>query len=145
MVSLKNIAVAAAAIVGYVHAAPSSFRKNSNIIEDSYVIRLKPGVADFQAHTSWVTNVHKRNLAKRSGVKHYKGIEREFNFEHVKTKGYSGVFDHATIEEIRNSDAVSRQPTKVTFCTLKYPLSAVRSERFMGGELKGSLGGPSPS
>lgn len=112
MVTWKNLAVAAAAAIGYAQAAPGSSQSrssnnNNNIVKDNYIIRLRDDVSDFEAHTSWVTGVHKRNMAKRGLNDVFKGIRREFNYKNVKVRGYSGEFDDATLEELRKSDAVS--------------------------------------
>jgi len=112
MVNWKAIAVAATSLLaGLADAAPTTRRevniRSTTVVKDGYIIKLKPGVADdLEAHTLWVSNIHKRNLAKRGLDEHtYRGIERMFTGKN-HFNGYAGEFDELTIEEIRNSPEV---------------------------------------
>lgn len=118
MVNWKAIAVAATSLLaGLADAAPTTGRevniRSSTIIKDGYIIKLKPGVtSNLEAHTMWVNNIHKRNLAKRGlDTRRYRGIERMFTGKN-HFNGYAGEFDELTIEEIRNSPEVSHSASE---------------------------------
>jgi oryzin len=72
------------------------------IVPGSYIVTLKSDLVKPQVdgHLSWVSDVHARSPSRRQTT----GINKIWteNF-----KGYSGHFDDATIEEIRNSADVS--------------------------------------
>lgn len=109
MVNWKKFAAATTAILGYAQAAPAPDSKqtqDSDIVKGRYIIRLRDEVADFQTHIGWVNGAHRRNAEEANFKDAPKGVLREFNYPNVKLKGYSGEFDEATLEELRNNDAV---------------------------------------
>ncbi|KAI3559697.1 alkaline protease [Colletotrichum abscissum] len=80
------------------------------IIPDKYIVRVASGThdTDFESHLSWVTNVHKRSLSRRSTA----GVEKTFSVGDFKA--YAGEFDSETIAEIeKDGSAVSVEPDRV--------------------------------
>ncbi|KAK1540836.1 alkaline protease [Colletotrichum paranaense] len=80
------------------------------IIPDKYIVRVASGThdIDFESHLSWVTNVHKRSLSRRSTT----GVEKTFSVGDFKA--YAGEFDSETIAEIeKDGYAVSIEPDRV--------------------------------
>ncbi|UQC81512.1 alkaline protease [Colletotrichum lupini] len=84
------------------------------IIPDKYIVRVASGThdIDFESHLSWVTNVHKRSLSRRSTA----GVEKTFSVGDFKA--YAGEFDSETIEEIeKDGYTVSVEPDRVVEAT----------------------------
>ncbi|KXH48240.1 alkaline protease [Colletotrichum nymphaeae SA-01] len=84
------------------------------IVPDKYIVRVAPGTydTDFESHLSWVANVHKRSLSRRSTA----GVEKTFNVGDFKA--YAGEFDAETIAEIeKDGYAVSVEPDRVVEAT----------------------------
>ncbi|KAK1495211.1 alkaline protease [Colletotrichum costaricense] len=84
------------------------------IIPDKYIVRIASGAydIDFESHLSWVTNVHKRSLSRRSTA----GVEKTFSVGDFKA--YAGEFDSETIAEIeKDGYAVSVEPDRVVEAT----------------------------
>ncbi|KAL0780397.1 hypothetical protein CaCOL14_001732 [Colletotrichum acutatum] len=87
---------------------------DGSIVPGKYIVRVAPGTydTDFESHLSWVANVHKRSLSRRSTA----GVEKTFSVGGFKA--YSGEFDAETIAEIeRNGYAVSVEPDRVVEVT----------------------------
>jgi len=110
---LPALAVASPMLqVGTIHkdAAPILSSTQSKEVPNSYMVVFKKHVKDASKHHDWVQSIHTKNnedrmeLRKRSqfpvtsdvfeGLKH--------TYELAGMKGYSGHFDDATIEAIRN-------------------------------------------
>ena len=105
MVCLKNLAVLAAALLPAAFAAPAPKVEAaaSNIVEGSYIVKLRSGLAkrDLDAHVSWVSDVHKRDLDSRELA----GVENTFSL--ADFNGYAGKFSAATVAELEASADVS--------------------------------------
>lgn len=105
MTSIRRLALYLGALLPAVLAAPAGVSKVAKLdsVPDKYIITLKPDASDakVEAHLSWVEGVHRRSLAKRDTS----GVEKTFNIS--SWSAYSGEFDQATIDEIKNSPEVS--------------------------------------
>lgn len=106
MVNVKNLAIAASALFSITLAAPviqesSVAGEQGKVIEGSYIITLKSGTADLESHLGWVKDVHRRSLGRRQ----FTGVEKTYSGSY-DFSAYSGSFDSATIEEIRNNPDV---------------------------------------
>lgn len=109
MIALKNLALILAAALPLGNAAPAPAPEQVNnqpseVIPGKYIVTLNSGTADsdFEAHLSWVSDVHARSLTRRDTA----GVEKTFNISDFSA--YSGAFDDATIEQIKNDPAVSQ-------------------------------------
>lgn len=80
-------------------------------IADKYIVVMKDSVSskDFDAHTEWVTNTHRRALGRRGAAAH-DGMKKTYTFG-TGMKGYSGAFDKATIKEIAKREDVCQSQT----------------------------------
>ncbi|KFH44216.1 Alkaline proteinase-like protein [Hapsidospora chrysogenum ATCC 11550] len=97
MVTLRRLAVLLGAIPAAL-AAPTTQKRE--VVPNKYIVTLKEGASNFDSHISWVSDIHKRSLSRRSTA----GIEKEF---HIDTfNAYVGEFDETTIEEIKNNPDV---------------------------------------
>jgi oryzin len=106
MVTLRRLAVLLGAIPAAL-AAPTTQKRE--VVPNKYIVTLKEDVSNFDSHVSWVSDIHKRSLSRRSTA----GIEQEF---HIDTfNAYVGEFDETTIEEIKNNPDVSF-PSKTPPC-----------------------------
>lgn len=99
-------------------AAPAAPPKET--IPGKYIIVLKEGIAPaaVQAHTAWVTDLHKRSLEGRElDERAPAGLTKSYKIG--KFAGYAGAFDEATIKEIEASDDV-RYPygTSISPCLI---------------------------
>ncbi|KAG8406400.1 hypothetical protein J3458_021233 [Metarhizium acridum] len=92
----KSIIAGASALVSLSAAAPVDSRASSNVIEGSYIVKLKDNVAADE-HISWVSGIH----ARRNVNDDFAGIQHEYNSPAFR--GYAGHFDQQTIEEIKSS------------------------------------------
>ncbi|KAK1999882.1 subtilase [Colletotrichum falcatum] len=104
MVGFKRFAMLAAAACAM--AAPTRREAAAaapQTIEGSYIITLKDTVSSkgLDSHLSWVNDVHSRSLDKRQ----FTGAERTFSISNFR--GYSGKFDDATIEIIKQNPEVA--------------------------------------
>ncbi|UNI25020.1 Oryzin [Purpureocillium takamizusanense] len=99
MAILKNLAALLLAAAPFANASPVPSGSGK------YIITLKSGIAarDIDSHLEWVGDVHARSIARR-GLD-LAGIGKKY--EIGSYNGYSGQFDAATIEEIRNKDEVA--------------------------------------
>nr|CAD24290.1 subtilisin-like protease PR1D [Metarhizium acridum] len=95
----KSIIAAVSAFAGLSAAAPANIRA-SNVIEGSYIVKLKDNVAADE-HISWVSGIH----ARRNVNDDFAGIQHEYNSPAFR--GYAGHFDQQTIEEIKSSSEVA--------------------------------------
>lgn len=128
--------MAAAALMAPVLAAPiadsSLSKRTGDIIQGGYIITLKSDSHDIDSHVSWVNSVHKRNVAKRGlSKRQYSGIERQWaSANHYN--GYAGLFDDATIEEIRKNPEVSLHSQAFTSIPLlnTHQVESVEEDRY---------------
>lgn len=104
MVNIKSLTVAATALFGLVAAAPAvkPAPKSGDIIPNSYIVTLKNGneARSLDTHLEWVNELH--NNGKRALA----GVQRTYDGA-TKFKGYAGLFDKETIEQIRSHPEVS--------------------------------------
>lgn len=106
MVAFKKLALLLAAALPFGSASPVPQSPQPQI-KGNYIITLKSGLStrDVDAHMSWIDNVHKRSIGARDldlpGVKD--------TYQAGSFKGYSGSFDDATIEALRNNPEVCIQ------------------------------------
>ena len=111
MVNFRRIALALSGLLPLIAAAPVANRQNDGSVnvENKYIITLKSGVSarDIESHLSWVSDVHKRSLARRDLA----GVEKTYDIGDFH--GYAGSFDEETIEQIKNSPDVSTYPAEV--------------------------------
>ncbi|KAL4932192.1 subtilisin-like protein [Aspergillus undulatus] len=109
MHSIKRSILLLGALLPAVFGAPVEPRRSGEKVTGKYIVTFKPGLeADqIESHTTWASNVHKRNLERRGLAERdqYSGIEK--NYKINKFAAYSGSFDDATIEEIRNNADVA--------------------------------------
>ncbi|KID82664.1 subtilisin-like protease PR1D [Metarhizium guizhouense ARSEF 977] len=96
----KSIIAAASAFASLSAAAPADNRAASNVIQGSYIVKLKDNVAT-DKHLSWVSGIH----ARRNVNNDFAGVEREYNSPAFH--GYAGHFDQQTIDEIESSPEVA--------------------------------------
>jgi len=113
-------------------AAPVLSSSSAKEVPNSYMVVFKKHVKDASKHHDWVQSIHTKNnedrmeLRKRSqfpvtsdvfeGLKH--------TYELAGMKGYSGHFDDATIEAIRNHPDVSTITPRALRGTKPGPLRA---------------------
>ena len=107
MPSFKQTLLLLGAMLPAVFGAPvENTRRASEKIAGKYIVTFKNGIdtAKIEQHTTWATNIHKRNLARRDGSDDSDlpvGIEKKFKIKDFAA--YFGSFDDSTIEEIRKS------------------------------------------
>lgn len=94
----KSIIAAVSAFASLSAAAPANNRA-SNVIQGSYIVKLKDNVAT-DKHLSWVSGIH----ARRNVNNDVAGVEREYTSPAFH--GYAGQFDQQTIDEIESSPEV---------------------------------------
>ncbi|KAK5071618.1 hypothetical protein LTS08_004640 [Lithohypha guttulata] len=104
----SKAAFALAALLPALNAAPLPLPQDEPStlpsVAHKYIVTLKSG-ADSTSHLSWVSDVHARSLARRQeGENVTTGVEKEFTIN--TWRAYTGQFDDATIEQIKNSDDV---------------------------------------
>ncbi|KAI9369175.1 peptidase S8/S53 domain-containing protein [Aspergillus egyptiacus] len=108
MHSIKRTLLLLGTLLPAVFGAPVEPRRTAEKVPGKYIVTFKPGIETekIDAHTTWASNVHKRNLERRDLADRdaYAGIEK--NFKINKFAAYAGSFDDATIEEIRNNEDV---------------------------------------
>ncbi|KAL4742525.1 alkaline protease 1 [Aspergillus similis] len=109
MHSFKRSLLLLGTLLPAVFGAPVEPRRAAEKVPGKYIVTFKSGlnVDQIDAHTTWASNVHKRNLERRGLAERdqYSGVEK--NYKINKFAAYSGSFDDATIEEIRNSADVA--------------------------------------
>ncbi|KAK2853221.1 Subtilisin-like protease 10 [Arthroderma sp. PD_2] len=105
MLLLKAVIAILSALPAADAAAILNFENKKDIIPDSYIVVLKKDISsdDFKSHVAWATGVHKANVAKR-GID-LPGMERTFEMDIFK--GYSGVFDRTTLDDLLKDDKVA--------------------------------------
>lgn len=107
MPSFKQTLLLLGAMLPAVFGAPvENTPRASEKIAGKYIVTFKSGTdaAKIEQHTTWATNIHKRNLARRDAADDSDlpvGIEKNYKIKDFAA--YFGSFDDSTIEEIRNS------------------------------------------
>lgn len=111
---LAAVAASSPVVIGTIHkeAAPILSASNAQAIPNSYMVIFKKHVtdADAQAHHNWVQEAHLESQSYRTELKKrdqksfqeevYEGLKHIYNIPGLS--GYSGHFDGATIEKVRN-------------------------------------------
>lgn len=110
MHSIKRTLLLLGALLPAVFGAPvQETRRSAEKIPGKYIVTFKPGTdtAKIESHTSWATNLHKRNLERRDETSGEvpAGIEKSYKIKDFAA--YAGSFDDVTIEEIRKSADVA--------------------------------------
>lgn len=103
----KNLSLLLAALVPLAAAGPVARDVVKPLdVSGKYIVILKDDISSeaAESHMTWVNGVHKRNLDGRQ----LSGVEMQYGFGNFH--GYSGKFDDATLEEIRNNPEVSSVP-----------------------------------
>ncbi|OAA50263.1 subtilisin-like protease PR1D [Metarhizium rileyi] len=93
---VKSIISAASVLAWLSAAVPVNSDIASEIIEGSYIIKLRDNAATVQ-HLSWVSGLH----ARSTGNNTFAGIQHEYNSQAFR--GYAGKFDEETIAKIKTS------------------------------------------
>jgi oryzin len=93
-------------VSGAVIPQAPTFRAAGTVVEDNYIVVLKPDVsaAEFESHASWTTSLHANRLRRRDDSS-LSGINRRYQFSTLT--GYSGSFDSATIQTIKDDPLVA--------------------------------------
>ncbi|PVI02724.1 subtilisin-like protein [Periconia macrospinosa] len=101
MPTVFNIALLFGALLPAALSAPAHapITKREDIIEGKYIVTLKPTLDSVESHLTWVNEVHKRSLLKRTA-----GVEKKYDID--TWKGYAGEFDEATVAAIKASPDV---------------------------------------
>lgn len=96
---------------GHVKALPAP-ASESELVPGKWIVALKPEAAsDLDLHTRWVSDIHTRSIERRDdGVS---GLDKKFDFPGFA--GYSGSFNHETLEAIRANPNV-RTKILAVFC-----------------------------
>src|SRR6186713_2304612 len=104
----KNLLLLLGAVLPFAATAPvAAPAPQKETIAGKYIVVLKEGIAPaaVQAHTAWVTDLHKRSLEGRElDERAPAGLTKSYKIG--KFAGYAGAFDDATIKEIEASDDV---------------------------------------
>ncbi|OLN90169.1 Alkaline protease 1-like protein 3 [Colletotrichum chlorophyti] len=119
MVNFRNFAALVAALVPFGAAAPTPYDDPTPDVTGKFIVTLKSGISarDLDSHMNWVDAVHKRSLSRRDTA----GVEKKYKIG--KFSGYSGHFDDATVEELKNNpDVVEIEPEQI------YTLEAVTTQ-----------------
>jgi oryzin len=100
MIGLKRLALYLGAIVP-IQALPFASPK-AEAVPGKYIVTLKEGIftPQIETHLSWVNGVHARSISRRDTS----GVDKVWT---QSFKGYSGEFDAATLEAIKNNEEVS--------------------------------------
>ena len=79
---------------------------HAQVVPDGYIVVLKDGTSTeaLENHQAWVTNLHRRQLAKRGGA--LAGTQHTYSFD-TGLKGYAGAFHASTIDQIAARSDVS--------------------------------------
>ncbi|KAK2608843.1 hypothetical protein QQS21_002556 [Conoideocrella luteorostrata] len=115
MVGFKKLTALLAAALPLSTASPTPFEAKGTstvAVEGKYIVSLKNHVAprDAASHLEWVRGVHEQSLGRRD--LNLAGVEKTFGVGSYN--GYSGHFDAATIEKIKNNpDVDAIEPVQV--------------------------------
>ncbi|KAI1919597.1 hypothetical protein LOZ58_005400 [Ophidiomyces ophidiicola] len=112
----ESTSVLVGTVLPLITAFPTSRPRENQIIPDKYVVTFKSGVskADIEAHTSWVSSVQARNVAKGFTTAEAPGVENTFNINTFNA--YSGSFDRETIREIKTHPNVAYvEPDRIVY------------------------------
>ena len=109
MHGLGKLALWAAALLPFAAGAPLAGEQaekpavaSDKLVPNKYIVSLKPGIQP-RDHLAWVEDVHKRSVGKRDGLT--TGVGKTMSIDGTDFMTYSGSFDEATIESIKqNSD-----------------------------------------
>ena len=124
MFTVKNLVLLlAGGLLPFAAGAPVESR-NATIIPGKYIVTLKHGITkrDVDAHLGWVNEVHERSRGRPGGAD--SGLKK--TYETDRFRGYSGAFDEATVEAIKNDPMVSPfcHPRKIGACRWPHRVAA---------------------
>ncbi|KAA8648653.1 hypothetical protein EYZ11_013139 [Aspergillus tanneri] len=107
MHSFKRTLLLLGAVLPAVFGAPIENARAPETIPGKYIVTFKSGIdaAKIEEHTTWATNLHRRNLGRRGDSDPSTGIQKKYKINNWAA--YFGAFDDATIDEIRNSADVA--------------------------------------
>lgn len=105
MASLRRLALYLGALLPAVLAAPAVNHKLPQAVPNKFIVTLKDGASvDADSHLTWVEDLHRRSLGKRSTA----GVEKTYNID--TWNAYAGEFDEETVEQIKANPDVSICP-----------------------------------
>lgn len=105
MASLRRLALYLGALLPAVLAAPAVNHKLPEAVPNKFIVTLKDGASvDADSHLTWVKDLHRRSLGKRSTA----GVEKTYNID--TWNAYAGEFDEETVEQIKANPDVSIHP-----------------------------------
>lgn len=118
MHGLGKLALWATAFLSFAAAAPLASEQAEKAaaasepsVTNKYIVSLKPGI-QARDHIAWVEDVHKRSIGKRDGLT--TGVEKTMSIDGTDFTVYSGSFDDATIESIKqNSDVLEVEQEQI--------------------------------
>ncbi|EEP81307.1 conserved hypothetical protein [Uncinocarpus reesii 1704] len=104
MVSMKVLSILFAALSAAEAAQLLSVQSKQDVIDDSYIVVMKDEVpmSEVNSHVSWVRATHNSGNARRNAT--ITGVKATFDIG--KFKGYTGAFDHETLDKILADDKV---------------------------------------
>ncbi|KAF3480420.1 serine proteinase [Arthroderma uncinatum] len=93
------------AAVSAANAAQILSMSHAQTVPNSYIVVMKDDTSDddFVHHQSWLQSTHTHNVTRRATVQNA-GMRHKYTFN--KMKGYSGVFDEDTINDIAKDPKV---------------------------------------
>ncbi|KAK2871892.1 Transcriptional coactivator, partial [Arthroderma sp. PD_2] len=93
------------AAVSAANAAQILSMSHAQTVPNSYIVVMKDDTSDddFVSHQSWLQSTHTHNLTRRATVQNA-GMKHKYTFN--KMKGYSGIFDDDTINDIAKDPKV---------------------------------------
>ncbi|KAK3348866.1 alkaline protease [Lasiosphaeria hispida] len=105
MVGFRQLALLAGIVAPWTLAHPIVDKRGSQVIPNKYIVTLKPGASinDVKSHLSWAKDVHARSLSV--GRRDTTGVDKVYSA--LDFNAYSGSFDAATVDEIRNNEQVA--------------------------------------
>ncbi|KYK58121.1 Peptidase S8 [Drechmeria coniospora] len=103
MVGVKTVAALLLAALPFGTSSPVPVAAPGG--SNKYIVKLKDGIRsrELATHLEWVNDVHARSIGRRH--LDLSGLDKKFEIGNFNA--YSGAFDDATIEEIRNKPEVS--------------------------------------
>ena len=118
MASLRNLALVLGALLPAAVSAAPTPAASIQTIPGRYIITLKNGIdaLDFDAHLSWLLNVHKRNNNGRDALGSL--TRKIFSFDSFNA--YAGEFDDALLELIKLSGDVRHSSSETSASLYSY-------------------------
>ncbi|KAL6879360.1 alkaline proteinase [Trichoderma novae-zelandiae] len=106
MASIRRLVLYLGALLPAVFAAPAVNHKLPEAVPNKFIITLKDGTSiDADSHLTWVKDLHRRSLSKRSTA----GVEKTYSID--TWNAYAGEFDEETVKQIKaNPNVASVEP-----------------------------------